>query len=92
MKLDREDSRNQENGAYILEIVAKERSKVRPMPSVSTEITIILTDINDETPKFRSVSYVAEISESAQENTPLTFIGETKNGVFDYDQVILPNY
>lgn len=92
MKLDREDSRNQENGAYILEIVAKERSKVRPMPSVSTEITIILTDINDETPKFRSDSYVAEISESAQENTPLTFIGETKNGVFDYDQVILLNY
>lgn len=27
--LDREDSRNQENGAYILEIVATERSKLR---------------------------------------------------------------
>lgn len=28
-KLDREDSSNQENGAYILEIIATERSKIR---------------------------------------------------------------
>lgn len=87
MTLDREDSKNQENGAYILEIVATERSKVRPVPAVRTEITIILTDVNDETPSFRSDAYEAEISESAQENTPVTFIGNTKNGVFDYDQV-----
>lgn len=88
--MDREDSRNQQqNGAYILEIVATERTKVRPVPTVSTEITIILTDVNDETPTFRSDSYDAEISENAQENTPLTFLGDTKNGVFDYDQVNL---
>lgn len=54
---------------------------------MTTEITIILTDVNDETPTFRSKFYEAEISENAQENTPLTFIGETRNDVFDYDQV-----
>lgn len=58
----------------------------QPQPSVSTEITVILTDVNDETPTFRSESFTAEISESAQENTPITFVGDARNGVFDYDQ------
>lgn len=47
---------------------------------------MILTDVNDETPTFRSESFTAEISESAQENTPITFVGDARNGVFDYDQ------
>lgn len=59
---------------------------MQPPPSVSTEITIILTDVNDETPAFRSTAYSAEISESAQENTPITFIGDARNGVYDFDQ------
>lgn len=60
----------------------------QPPPSASTEITVILIDINDETPRFRAASYEAEISESSQENTPLTFIGEAAqlNGVYDFDQ------
>lgn len=61
-------------------------SPTQPQPSVSTEITIILTDVNDETPTFRSLAYTAEISESAQENTPITFIGDARNAIFDFDQ------
>ncbi|XP_063703738.1 LOW QUALITY PROTEIN: cadherin-23 [Culicoides brevitarsis] len=85
-ELDREDPRNQLNGAFILEILATERSKLNPPPSVRTEVTIILNDINDETPTFRDDFYNCEIHENAQENTPLTFIGETNNAVFDLDQ------
>lgn len=84
--LDREDSRNLINGAYILEILAVERSKVKPAPSVKTEITIILIDENDSTPQFKSNRYECEIPENAQQNTPVNFLQiEPKNDVFDYD-------
>ncbi|XP_055586421.1 cadherin-23 [Uranotaenia lowii] len=85
-KLDREDSSNLANAAYILEVFATEVSKLKPAPSVSTEITIIVTDVNDETPTFRSTSYEVEINENAQQNTPVSFLGFTRNEVFDYDQ------
>lgn len=62
-------------------------TNLQPAPSTSTEITIILMDINDETPRFRRDTYEAEISESSQENTPLTFLGDTpRNAVYDHDQ------
>lgn len=85
--LDREDSRNLINGAYILEILAVERdSKVKPAPAVKTEITIILTDENDSTPSFKSSRYECEIAENAQQNTPVNFLQiDPKNEVFDYD-------
>lgn len=85
--LDREDSRNLINGAYILEILAVERdSKIKPAPSVKTEITIILTDENDSTPSFKSARYECEIAENAQQNTPVNFLQiDPKNEVFDYD-------
>lgn len=85
--LDREDSRNLINGAYILEILAVERnSKVKPAPAVKTEITIILTDENDSTPSFKSNRYECEIAENAQQNTPVNFLQiDPKNEVFDYD-------
>ena len=109
-ELDREASiNNGENGAYILEIVAKEISKVsvriiefsfdsigifnianyifQPIPSAKTEITIILTDVNDEIPTFHSSYYEAEINENAQENSPLRFLLNTRNQVYDHDQV-----
>ena len=54
---------------------------------VTTEATVILTDINDETPTFRSATYTAEVSESAQRHLPLTFLGSAVPQVFDYDQV-----
>lgn len=50
-------------------------------------MTIIVTDVNDETPTFRSARYVGEINENAQSNTPVTFIGTAVPQVFDYDQV-----
>lgn len=86
--LDREDSRNLINGAYILEIMAVERSKIKPSPSVKTEITIILTDENDSTPTFKSKRYECEIPENAQQNTPVNFLTiDPRNEVFDYDLV-----
>lgn len=85
--LDREDSRNLINGAFILEILAVERnSKVKPAPAVKTEITIILTDENDSTPSFKASRYECEIAENAQQNTPVNFLQiDPKNEVFDYD-------
>ncbi|KAJ4438181.1 hypothetical protein ANN_14120, partial [Periplaneta americana] len=72
--LDRERPNNS-NGAYILEIMAKEDSKtVSPPPFVKTEVTVIITDVNDEIPTFRSESYLAEVNENAQANTPVTFL------------------
>ncbi|XP_063530997.1 cadherin-23 [Cydia strobilella] len=85
-QLDREDPRNS-NGAYILEILATEESlMVSPMPSATTEVTVIITDVNDETPRFRSDKYVGEVLENAQQNTPITFLQDGVPEVFDYDQ------
>ncbi|GBP37114.1 Cadherin-23 [Eumeta japonica] len=84
--LDREDPQNS-NGAYILEILATEESRtVSPHPSTNTEVTIIVTDVNDETPQFRSERYIGEVLENAQQNTPITFLQDAIPEVFDYDQ------
>lgn len=47
-----------------------------------------MTDENDQVPKFSEESYEAEINENAPENTPITFLNNAKNKVFDYDQVV----
>lgn len=60
-----------------------------PAPTVRTEVTIILMDVNDETPTFRSKLYACEVNENAPMNTPLTFLGHALPQVFDYDQVCL---
>ncbi|XP_046962418.1 cadherin-23 isoform X2 [Vanessa cardui] len=84
--LDREDPSNS-NGAYILEILATEESHmVSPLPSATTEVTIIVTDVNDEEPRFRSDRYIGEVIENAQQNTPITFLQDAIPEVFDYDQ------
>lgn len=93
--LNREDTENQINGAYIITIRAEEvpatdkrdSSRAPPGPAaIQTEVTIILNDINDEHPQFRSASYDCEINENAQINTPVTFLGTSVNEVFDHDQ------
>lgn len=63
------------------------------MPSATTEVTIIVTDVNDETPSFRSPRYVGEVLENAQQSTPITLLQDAIPEVFDYDQVriIFPN-
>ncbi|XP_067141770.1 cadherin-23 isoform X2 [Centruroides vittatus] len=84
--LDRESTDNR-NGAFILEIEAQEVAPTFfPPPSVTTEVTIILNDVNDETPTFKSQRYIAEINENAQDNVPVNFIGESIPEVFDHDQ------
>ncbi|XP_011499950.1 PREDICTED: cadherin-23 [Ceratosolen solmsi marchali] len=83
-QLDREAPDNSD-GSFILEITVKEISNIFPAPSVSTEVTIILVDVNDEIPTFRSAKYTAEINENAPQNTPVTFIGDVIPEVFDHD-------
>ncbi|KAG7212887.1 hypothetical protein KM043_002239 [Ampulex compressa] len=83
-QLDREAEENSD-GTFILEITVKEVSKIVPAPSVTTEVTIILTDVNDETPRFRSARYRAEINENAPQNTPVNFIGDAIPEVYDHD-------
>lgn len=87
MKLDREEARDDQMGSYALDIVATEISDTRANSVAQTEITIILLDVNDETPTFMSTYYEAEITENVQENAPLTFISNSRNSVIDRDQV-----
>nr|CAD7259202.1 unnamed protein product [Timema shepardi] len=85
-KLDRESSTNN-NGAYILEITAQEETQSTfPPPIVKTEVTVIVTDVNDEIPTFRSPSYIGVINENAQVNTPVAFLDGAVPEVFDHDQ------
>ena len=46
----------------------------------------MLQDVNDETPTFRSKSYVGEISENSPRATPILFLGgNVLPEVFDHD-------
>ena len=84
-QLDREDP-NVVNGALILTITATEDSALRP--SVTTEVTILVLDVNDQAPAFRGGPYLAEIDEHSPANMPVTFVGsDSVPEVFDYDQV-----
>ncbi|RZC35307.1 cadherin-23 [Asbolus verrucosus] len=86
--LDRE-SLSMNSGTYILQITATESGgRIKPPPTATTEVTVIITDINDETPKFRSGHYECEIAENAPANTPLTFLGSSMPEVYDHDQGI----
>lgn len=62
-------------------------SHVIPTPFATTEVTVMVTDLNDETPTFRSKHYKCEIAENSPLNTPITFLGDSLPEVFDYDQV-----
>lgn len=47
----------------------------------------MITDLNDETPRFKSEHYRCEIAENSPINTPITFLGNGLPEVYDYDQV-----
>lgn len=47
----------------------------------------MITDINDETPRFKNLEYQCEIAENAPVNMPLTFLNNGVPEVYDYDQV-----
>ena len=48
--------------------------------------SLLLQDVNDEIPKFRSSSYVGEISENSPRATPILFLG----GVGNTNEEVLP--
>ncbi|KAI8045584.1 cadherin-23 [Drosophila gunungcola] len=89
-KLDREEQSDQVNGAHILRISATELSKSNTQmapTTVRTEVTVIVSDVNDEIPTFGETVYRCEVNENAQTNTPLNFIDEeVQNVVFDHDE------
>lgn len=60
---------------------------ITPRPTAVTEVTVMVTDVNDETPQFRSAHYKCEIAENSPINTPLTILNNAVTEVFDYDQV-----
>jgi hypothetical protein len=76
--------------SHHLSFQAREESEVLfPPPVVKTEVTVIITDVNDEIPTFRTETYLAEVNENAQANTPVTFLNNAVPEVFDHDQVTL---
>uniref|UniRef100_A0A1B0B4Y0 Cadherin domain-containing protein n=1 Tax=Glossina palpalis gambiensis TaxID=67801 RepID=A0A1B0B4Y0_9MUSC len=98
--LDRENINNQVDGAYILKITASELIKGHefsgvtgttfppqlPSSQVRTEVTVIISDVNDEIPTFGQSFYRCEINENSQANTPLNFLdAEVKNFIHDHD-------
>ncbi|OQR74996.1 cadherin-23-like [Tropilaelaps mercedesae] len=83
--LDREATEYR-NGAFILQIEASEVGSDIADSVARTEVTVVLTDVNDQTPTFRSSVYYAEIIENAQINAPITFLGNATPEVFDHDQ------
>lgn len=53
---------------------------------VKTEVTIIVSDVNDEIPTFGDAIYRCEVNENSQANTPLNFIdGDIRHFVYDRD-------
>lgn len=89
-ELDREEQSDQVNGAHILRITATELSKTNSQvasTTVRTEVTIIVSDVNDEIPTFGETVYRCEVNENAQTNTPLNFMDQdVQNVVFDHDE------
>ncbi|XP_064108915.1 cadherin-23-like isoform X3 [Macrobrachium nipponense] len=84
--LDRESPLSN-NGAFIIKIQAEEDSTVvDPPPKMTTEVTVLLEDVNDETPLFKASHYVAEIAEGSQFNSPVNLIGDAIPEVYDHDQ------
>ncbi|TRY71883.1 hypothetical protein TCAL_08438 [Tigriopus californicus] len=83
--LDRESPRSS-NGAFILGIEASEIGGIEE-PSVLTEVTIIIEDVNDESPEFRSSNYMAEIGENSPKGSMVNFLDSSAiPEVFDHDQ------
>ncbi|XP_045137140.1 cadherin-23-like [Portunus trituberculatus] len=84
--LDRESPLSN-NGAFIIKIQAEEQSEVvSPPPTMTTEVTVLLEDVNDETPTFKAAHYVGEISEGSQYNSPVNLLGDAIPEVYDHDQ------
>lgn len=60
---------------------------VSPPPTMVTEVTVLLEDVNDETPTFKAAHYVGEVAEGAQYNSPVNLLGDAIPEVYDHDQV-----
>lgn len=67
--------------------VTKKANFEHPNKTAITEVTVMIIDVNDEIPRFRNPEgYVCEIPENAQRNTPVSFLGDARPEVFDFDQ------
>lgn len=62
-------------------------SLVKPSAQVKTEVTVLISDVNDQIPTFAQSVYRCEINENSQLNTPLSFMdaGLDNHYVFDRD-------
>lgn len=56
--------------------------------TATTEVTVIITDENDDVPEFTQKSYLAEVQENAPTGVPITMQNDTEIVVSDDDQVI----
>ncbi|KAK2717587.1 hypothetical protein QYM36_006383, partial [Artemia franciscana] len=83
--LDRESAALR-NGAVMITIEASEVSSRSSIPSTETiEVTIIILDVNDETPTFESPDYVFEVVENSPVGLVLTMISGISAHVSDHD-------
>lgn len=61
-------------GSYVIQVQASELNSASRDNSVSTELTVILTDVNDEAPTFNQAAYFGEILENSTPENLVTFI------------------
>jgi len=57
--------------------------------NASVDVTVEITDENDNMPEFENATYTAEVQENTQPNVPITLLDPTQIMVFDHDQVFL---
>lgn len=60
---------------------------MKPLSQVKTEVTVLISDVNDQIPTFGQSLYRCEINENAQLNTPINFMdgGVSRHNVSDRD-------
>lgn len=57
--------------------------------TATTEVTITITDENDNVPKFSEDSFLAEVQENAPAGVPITVLNNIEIEVSDDDQVFI---
>ena len=84
-RVDREDVQLS-NSAVVMTVTASEASG----RNVTTQISVLILDVNDQRPTFADATYRAVIDENSPLNMPVTFLADGSGSparptVFDYD-------